>query len=188
MQVLCNGCHKKIPNGRYKCLQCSSLDLCTSCISGGLWFTSFVLCLFVLLFKLLSLICSNNNGISHKTPDFYVFCSKEYMNINTFPLVYCEYSMKISFYYLFTRDFIMRCLTMRIKTWIYCNQISALSLGLQNILYFLLKGYSPTKKKEGVLDIILDCIWWWGSSSGDLGSVVYHFLAITPRYASDREW
>ncbi|CAE1249578.1 Zinc finger ZZ-type and EF-hand domain-containing protein 1 [Acanthosepion pharaonis] len=35
MQVVCNGCHKKIPDGRYKCLQCSSLDLCTSCISGG---------------------------------------------------------------------------------------------------------------------------------------------------------
>ena len=27
----------------------------------------------------------------------------------------------------------------------------------------------------------IDCIWWWGSSSGDLESEVYYFIAITPK-------
>ena len=35
--------------------------------------------------------------------------------------------------------------------------------------------------KRGVLGITLKCIWWWGFSSGDLGSVEYPFIAITPR-------
>ena len=31
-----------------------------------------------------------------------------------------------------------------------------------------------------VLDMILNCIWWWGSSLGALGNVEYLFIAITP--------
>ena len=27
-----------------------------------------------------------------------------------------------------------------------------------------------------------NCIWWWGSSSGDLGSIEYPFIAITARF------
>ena len=27
----------------------------------------------------------------------------------------------------------------------------------------------------------LNCIWYWGSYSGALGNVEYHFIAITPR-------
>ena len=34
---------------------------------------------------------------------------------------------------------------------------------------------------RGVLVIIINCIPWWGSSSGDLGSVKYPFIAITLR-------
>ena len=30
-----------------------------------------------------------------------------------------------------------------------------------------------------VLDVTLDCIWWWESSSGALGNVEYPFIAIT---------
>ena len=28
----------------------------------------------------------------------------------------------------------------------------------------------------------LSCIWWWDSSPGDLVSVEYSFIAITPRF------
>ena len=34
-------------------------------------------------------------------------------------------------------------------------------------------------KKGSVLCITLNCIWWWGSNSGDMGSVRYLFIAIT---------
>ena len=40
---------------------------------------------------------------------------------------------------------------------------------------------TPTPKKVGILDLILNCIWLLGSSSGDLKSVKYSFIAITPR-------
>ena len=36
------------------------------------------------------------------------------------------------------------------------------------------------KKKESVLGMTLNCIWQSGSNSGDLGSVVYHFIALLP--------
>ena len=36
--------------------------------------------------------------------------------------------------------------------------------------------------KKDALDMILNCIWWWGSSSWDLRSVESHFIAISPRY------
>ena len=32
---------------------------------------------------------------------------------------------------------------------------------------------------KGVLSMKLNCIWWWGSSSGDLVSVEYLFIAIS---------
>ena len=35
--------------------------------------------------------------------------------------------------------------------------------------------------KVGFLCMTLNCIWWWGSSSADLGSVLYLFIEITPR-------
>ena len=31
---------------------------------------------------------------------------------------------------------------------------------------------------SSILGMILNCTWWWGSSSGDLGSVNYTFIAI----------
>ena len=37
-------------------------------------------------------------------------------------------------------------------------------------------------KKGGILGMILDCIWWWGSTPGTLRSVGYFFIAITPRF------
>ena len=36
------------------------------------------------------------------------------------------------------------------------------------------------KEDKNVLGMILNCIWWWGSGSMDLGSVEYTFIAITP--------
>ena len=39
------------------------------------------------------------------------------------------------------------------------------------------KTFPPLKK--GVLSMILNCNWWWGSSSGVLRNVKYSFLAIT---------
>ena len=40
--------------------------------------------------------------------------------------------------------------------------------------------------KKGVLDMNLILIWWWGSSSGNLESVKYTFIAITPRFTQIR--
>ena len=42
-------------------------------------------------------------------------------------------------------------------------------------LYALAEGFDPTSKR-GVLNMTLNCIWWWGSSSKDLGSVEYLFI------------
>ena len=33
--------------------------------------------------------------------------------------------------------------------------------------------------KSGVLDMTLNCIWWWGSRSGDVWSTEYPFIDIT---------
>ena len=35
--------------------------------------------------------------------------------------------------------------------------------------------------QKGLLSMPLNYIWWWGSISGDLWSVEYPFIAITPR-------
>ena len=43
------------------------------------------------------------------------------------------------------------------------------------------RGVRSPPIKRVVLNMILDSIWWWGSSSGTLESVVYSFIAITPR-------
>ena len=44
---------------------------------------------------------------------------------------------------------------------------------------------SPVEEKDlskrNVLLMTLNCIQWWGSSSGDLGSVEYFFISITPK-------
>ena len=55
-------------------------------------------------------------------------------------------------------------------------------------LYFLLRGKtSPLSPiKRGVLDIILNCIGWWDSSSGDLRNVKYTLIAITLRFSLAR--
>ena len=37
------------------------------------------------------------------------------------------------------------------------------------------------KKKKDVLGMTLNNIWWWSSSSEHLRSVVYSFIAITPK-------
>ena len=37
-----------------------------------------------------------------------------------------------------------------------------------------------------VLDMTLNFIWWWSSSSGALGKVEYSFMAITPRSTLNR--
>ena len=35
------------------------------------------------------------------------------------------------------------------------------------------------KKKDGVLGMIRNCVWWYGTSSGVLASVKYLFIGIT---------
>ena len=42
-------------------------------------------------------------------------------------------------------------------------------------------GKTPSSKK-GVQGMALNCIWWWGSISGDLVSVDYSFIAITSKF------
>ena len=37
-------------------------------------------------------------------------------------------------------------------------------------------------KKFCVLDMTLNCIWWWDSSSGDLGSMEYPYIIITSMF------
>ena len=44
----------------------------------------------------------------------------------------------------------------------------------------LAEGVRPSPKK-GVLDMIPNCTWWWGSNSGNLGNEEYPFIAITLR-------
>ena len=42
------------------------------------------------------------------------------------------------------------------------------------------KGVRPhSPKRRGIPNMTLNCIWWWGSSSQDLGSVEHSFIAIT---------
>ena len=36
--------------------------------------------------------------------------------------------------------------------------------------------------KRGILSMTLNCIWWWGSTSGNLESVKYPFITITSRF------
>ena len=44
------------------------------------------------------------------------------------------------------------------------------------------------RPQRGILDMTLNCIWWWSPSSGDQGSVEYPFISILPslltRYGS----
>ena len=35
-------------------------------------------------------------------------------------------------------------------------------------------------KIKGILGMTVNCIWWWGSSSGALRSVKFSFITITP--------
>ena len=41
------------------------------------------------------------------------------------------------------------------------------------------KRFDLLQKKKGMR---LNCIWWWGSTSGDMWSVEYPFIAINPRF------
>ena len=41
-------------------------------------------------------------------------------------------------------------------------------------------------KRWGVLGMILNHILWWGSSSGDMESVKYLFITITPKVNADK--
>ena len=43
-----------------------------------------------------------------------------------------------------------------------------------------------TPPKAGVMYTTLNYTWWWGSCSGDLGNMKFHFLAITPRFSLTR--
>ena len=49
----------------------------------------------------------------------------------------------------------------------------------QYITYSLQMIRNPFAKRD-ILTMTLDYIWWWGSSSGDLGNMKQSFIAITP--------
>ena len=54
-------------------------------------------------------------------------------------------------------------------------------LGCKLYQLHLCRGVKPPHPPTIVLCMILNCIWWWGSSSGALGNVEYLFIAITPK-------
>ena len=47
-------------------------------------------------------------------------------------------------------------------------------------LYPLKRCNPRTTPRMGVLDMTLNCIWWWGSTSGTQRRLKYLFIAITP--------
>ena len=47
--------------------------------------------------------------------------------------------------------------------------------------YWLPHSYCLVPHLWGALGMTLKCIWWEGSCVGDLGSIDYFFIAITPR-------
>ena len=60
---------------------------------------------------------------------------------------------------------------------------------LLNCQFSQLRENTPTAPLQrgnphltSVLDMTLNCIWWWSSIPGALGNVEYLFIAITPRY------
>ena len=53
-------------------------------------------------------------------------------------------------------------------------------------LYPLQRGRIPPRKIKRHSLYETNCIWWWGSSWGDLGYIKYFFIAITPRYTLTR--
>lgn len=36
VEVNCGGCGTTLPGGRYRCLQCASIDVCASCYADGI--------------------------------------------------------------------------------------------------------------------------------------------------------
>ena len=55
-------------------------------------------------------------------------------------------------------------------------------------LYPQLTIRPPPQKKDGVLGMTLNCIWWWGSNSGDLRSVHYPIHCHYSQVHSDLEY
>jgi len=35
VSIVCDGCSVKVPGRRYRCLNCTDMDLCPSCFAGG---------------------------------------------------------------------------------------------------------------------------------------------------------
>jgi hypothetical protein len=35
VEISCDGCGVTLPGRRYRCLQCSDMDLCATCFAGG---------------------------------------------------------------------------------------------------------------------------------------------------------
>ena len=81
--------------------------------------------------------------------------------------------------------------TNKSSTLVLLNSIMAAYVGISrckawsNHIYRLVGGTYNTltvsPKKGGFLDMKLNCIWWWGSCSGDLRCVGYTLTAITSR-------
>ena len=59
--------------------------------------------------------------------------------------------------------------------------LTSQSVGLESADYILLTRDKLPPTQKGVLAMTLNCIWWWRSSSGDLGTMEYPFIAITLR-------
>ena len=63
----------------------------------------------------------------------------------------------------------------------FLSEISHLVVGAYSILTVPSAEEWDVSKNRGVLSIILNRIWWWGSSSRDLGSVGCTFITIIPK-------
>ena len=62
---------------------------------------------------------------------------------------------------------------------IYINPITA--TGLSHLPEGMTLPHPHSKRKNGILAMTLNGIWWWGSNSRDLTNVEYPFITITPR-------
>ena len=67
----------------------------------------------------------------------------------------------------------------------YCLKLSLqrlyLCLSFPTVVGVDCKSVRSPHPNRGILNMTLNCIWWWDFSSEDLESVKFLFIAITPR-------
>ena len=127
---------------------------------------------------------------------YFRFCLK--LSVNIVYYLYFRFCLKLSVnivYYLYFRFCLKQPVNIVYYLFVFttdCGHILLVYLINTKLCRWCLefadciisKGIRPPtlKKREGVvLGMTLNCVWWWGSSSRDLESVEYPFIAITPR-------